>query len=1059
MLYKKNSQKTLSKELFKNPTCEYRGTPFWSWNCDLNEGLLDRQIDALKEMGFGGFHMHSRSGMSMPYLGETFMNRIKFCVEKAKKENMLAWLYDEDRWPSGAAGGLVTKDKALRNKYIVFHPADIIKTDLPREEATKTGGIYFAVSYDIVQDENGCLISATRMPRDGKAEGQAWYGYVTPYPDNQAWYNGQAYVDTMDDEAIQKFIDITYESYKNAVGDDFDGVVPAIFTDEPQLFSMGDPRPKTPFSKDHILLPWSRYMQENYTEMYGGDIFDILPEVIWNLPDGKFSWKRHRFYDFCAERFCTAFADQCGDWCRKNGIAFTGHVNAEQTLEYQTRSMAEAMRPYRGFQIPGTDQLCNDQELTTAKQCQSAVHQFGKEAMLCELYGVTNYTFDFRGHKYQGDWLAALGVTVRVPHLSWVSMQGEAKRDYPASISYQSPWYKEYKYIEDHYARLNTALTRGKPAVNVGVIHPLESYWLARGPISQSADLCNNLEEKFANITSWLIEGHYDYNFIAESLLSSQQNDNPKAVGSMEYSVIIVPDCITLRSTTLEYLEKFKANGGEVIFLGDCPAYIDAVESNAAASLYENSVVIPFDKPQIFKVLKNFATVEINNTSGINADRFLYNMRIDGADRWLFIANRYQYNTEKWHKNPYGGFANNESLAITVKGEFFPVEYNTLNGEIVPVRFEHKNGNTIIYKKLYSSDSLLLKLCADSSELPGATVENDAEAKLSFEEQMKKFMAENYAVSENMAVDSGYTIKSKVNYRRHEPNVLLLDYFEMALDGDNYDVSDEVLKAYGAIRQKAGWNFAIGEQPWVIPNEAPSHFVNVKTVINSEIDYANPVLALELANISEITWNGEKVTAKPDGWYVDESIGTVQLPPLKKGENELIVKTPLSPRTNVEAMYLLGDFNVRLEGSIATIVPVTREIAFGSITGQGMPFYGGNVDYNIEIDLDKPTAVQIHAFKYAGALLGVSVDGVRVGNIIFEPYNFNTHILSAGKHTITLTCFGNRNNTFGALHWCSDFRRWYGPDAWRKWGDEWSYEYNVAPTGILVSPWINLLKD
>ena len=115
MLYKKNVSKTLAKELFENPTSEYRGTPFWSWNCDLNEGLLQRQIDALKEMGFGGFHMHSRSGMSMPYLGETFMSRVKFCVEKAKKENMLAWLYDEDRWPSSAAGGLVTKDKALRN--------------------------------------------------------------------------------------------------------------------------------------------------------------------------------------------------------------------------------------------------------------------------------------------------------------------------------------------------------------------------------------------------------------------------------------------------------------------------------------------------------------------------------------------------------------------------------------------------------------------------------------------------------------------------------------------------------------------------------------------------------------------------------------------------------------------------------------------------------------------------------------------------------------------------------------------------------------------------------
>ena len=93
--------------------------------------------------------------------------------------------------------------------------------------------------------------------------------------------------------------------------------------------------------------------------------------------------------------------------------------------------------------------------------------------MTSELYGVTNWDFDFRGHKLQGDWQAALGVTVRVPHLTWTSMAGEAKRDYPASISYQSPWYKEYPLVENYFARVNTALTRGVPHVKLAVIHPV----------------------------------------------------------------------------------------------------------------------------------------------------------------------------------------------------------------------------------------------------------------------------------------------------------------------------------------------------------------------------------------------------------------------------------------------------------------------------------------------------------------------------------------------------------------------------------------------------------
>ena len=124
MLYKKNGETVLSDELFRNPTSEYRGTPFWAWNCKLEKGLLERQIGYFKEMGFGGFHMHSRTGMGTPYLSDEFMEMVRFCVEQAKKNDMLAWLYDEDRFPSGSAGGILTKDPKYRSRHMLFTQAD-----------------------------------------------------------------------------------------------------------------------------------------------------------------------------------------------------------------------------------------------------------------------------------------------------------------------------------------------------------------------------------------------------------------------------------------------------------------------------------------------------------------------------------------------------------------------------------------------------------------------------------------------------------------------------------------------------------------------------------------------------------------------------------------------------------------------------------------------------------------------------------------------------------------------------------------------------------------------
>ena len=92
MLYKENKGKGIDKDLFKNPGSEYRGTPFWSWNCKLSEDELLRQIEIFKEMGFGGYHIHSRVGMATPYLSKKFFSLVGSCNKKGKKEEVLSGL-------------------------------------------------------------------------------------------------------------------------------------------------------------------------------------------------------------------------------------------------------------------------------------------------------------------------------------------------------------------------------------------------------------------------------------------------------------------------------------------------------------------------------------------------------------------------------------------------------------------------------------------------------------------------------------------------------------------------------------------------------------------------------------------------------------------------------------------------------------------------------------------------------------------------------------------------------------------------------------------------------
>ena len=550
MLYPQK-QEPLTPERFKSPGSEYRGAPFWAWNTKLDKQELLWQIEQLKKMGYGGFHMHVRVGLATEYLGDEFMDCIRACVEKAESEDMLAWLYDEDRWPSGFAGGLVTKDRQFRQRFLVFS-----RDEMPEMQPLAI--------YDVSLNPDGTLAQYARIHPGDAVQGFALYVYEKIAEDNPR-YNNQAYLNTLDPESVRAFIDKTYTAYDRAVGDRFGKSVPAIFTDEPQFSRKGT----LSFAQDtsRVTLPWTDDLPDTFRAIYQADLLDHLPELLWDLPEGRISQVRYHFHDHVAERFAAAFADQCGAWCANHGLMLTGHMMEEPTLQSQTAALGEAMRSYRAFQLPGIDMLCDRREFTTAKQTQSAARQYGREGVMSELYGVTNWNFDFRGHKLAGDWQAALGVTVRVPHLSWVSMNGEAKRDYPATFNYQSPWYKEYPYIEDHFARVNTALTRGKARCRVGVIHPIESYWLHWGAKENTQAIRAQMDARFQSLTEWLLRGLIDFDFICESLLPGQcaadfAVGNGFPVGEMRYEVVVVPPVETLRTTTIQRLRRFSEAGG-----------------------------------------------------------------------------------------------------------------------------------------------------------------------------------------------------------------------------------------------------------------------------------------------------------------------------------------------------------------------------------------------------------------------------------------------------------------------------------------------------------------
>jgi hypothetical protein len=213
----------------------------------------------------------------------------------------------------------------------------------------------------------------------------------------------------------------------------------------------------------------------------------------------------------------------------------------------------------------------------------------------------------------------------------------------------------------------------------------------------------------------------------------------------------------------------------------------------------------------------------------------------------------------------------------------------------------------------------------------------------------------------------------------------------------------------------------------------------------------NVKLALEDADVANILFNGDPVEINVDGWFTDKAIHTLLLGDLQKGENIIEVTLPFGKRTNVEWAYLLGDFGVEALGQYVHIIAPRKELAFADITAQGLPFYGGNITYHIPLET-KGGALHFRSSQYKGVMQSVHLDNAPEQPAIYPPYTVKFQSVAPGKHTLNVTLYGHRRNSFGPVHLADLHHTWIGPNAWRTTGEQWCYDYMICEEGILTTP-------
>ena len=1024
-------------ELWQNPTAEWRGKPFWSWNGKLEKDELFRQIRVMKEMGFGGFFMHSRTGLVTEYLGDEWFDLINACADEADRLGMEAWLYDEDRWPSGSAGGIATKDPKYRMRYLRMRMTpseDFTWNDEAIATFTCSPAGFHGEGFQYHEGQRIAKADVESVPA-----GKTVLTFHIEVMDAGSFYNGSSYLDTMNPDATRHFIEVTHERYAERCGDRLGRSIKGVFTDEPHrgmvMSSFAD------HEHSSWVIPWTDRLCAEFEERFGYDLVERLPEIFLQPYGQQVSQVKWHYMEHIQTLFLENFMKPVQQWCRDHNLLLTGHLLHEDNLCCQAVPNGSMIRNYEHMDFPGVDVLTEgNTNFWIAKQLLSAARQLDKPWLLSELYGCTGWQMTFENHKSVGDWQALFGINVRCPHLSWYTMGGEAKRDYPASILHQSAWYPHYGYVEDYFSRIHVILRQGTPVCGLLVINPVESVWaqIRHGWVNHltgATTPIQELERAYANVFEWLSGVQMDFDYGDEDFLARMGSVETEAgapvlvVGKARYKAVLVAGVETIRSSTLDLLEQFSSAGGRLIFAGDPPTSVDAVPSDRAADLRDQALAVPFYQDAMTRACRKALPPEVEVLDpefGYNIPSVFAQVRDTDDGRFVLLMRTQR---ERWLRG----------TIVRLRGSGQIEEWYCRNGERRRIDATEADGWLEFTTDFGPSGEHLYKIVAEA--------DNALPVSIADEETQRETLDIDFA------------------YRLHEPNVCVLDRATYRMDDGEWSSPTEILRIDREIRHALELQVRGGTmlQPWFTQDRGKEILAKVALRFEFSIqDLPSEQAALILEQpdqYTSISINGMKLDpGSREGEWVDSCMHRIPIPAnaLKTGGNIVDLELDFHEGANLEALFVAGQFGVTVAGTEATLTTLPERLKPGCLTSQGFPFYGAGITYLIPANsISKPEAderVWLQLPKFEAACARVSAGESEPAMIAFEPHEADITDLLGGDDDIELELILSRRNTFGPLHQIPLRDAWYGPENWITEGAAFSDDWVLYPAGMLEAP-------
>ena len=985
------------KSLFADPPSEYRSAPLWDWNEHISEEGIDFQLKEFKKAGIGGVFVHPRPGLLTEYLSEDWFHLFDYTVQKGKELGMKVWIYDENSYPSGFAGGHVPAEMPDSYKHGAGLSMEIQET--LNVQLSDTIGVILKKT-----DAGFADITATATQEIGQKG--TYYIFRKTYPGKSQWYGGFTYVDLLYKGVTEKFLDVTMTKGYEKNSADFGKTLPGIFTDEPNL--------EAAMSKG-TMLRWTPDLWDAFQKRWGYDLKVNLPSLVEET--GNWKKVRHDYYELILELFVDRWAKPWSKYCDEKNLVWTGHY-WEHGWPEPTHGFDEAAF-YIWHQMPGVDMLGNKLDTLglggqfgndrAVRELLSAANQAGRRRTMSETYGGGGWEMNFETQKRLVDWEVVMGVNFVNQHLSYYSLNGVRKFDYPPSFSYHEPWWEHYKLMGDYLGRISMAMSSGEQINQTLVLQPNTSAWMYFSRKDKNPAI-NQIRDGFKNFVYRMEQQHLEYDLGSENVLKelASVDDEILRVGKRDYSLVVIPaEMENIDQSTLDLLQKYLDNGGKVLaFRKDIPML------NGEPSATVNELIIKSGENWVMaEKLTDVAALTLMKRdefamNDISKNGMTYHQRRMLNDgQILFVVNSHP--------------KKKALTEITAKGKYVS-KLDLADGKIYSYPTKSADGKVILSVDLEAAGSALFIVSDEKPTEPEyPTVSGVETAVESVGDVAVKRESDNIMMVNYLDLKTAKSDKKDLYFM----NALIGLFNENGVSmGNPWQHKIQYKKTYLELdaQFKADSGFEVRYHFNINPNLSAEAMKSIRAVV-------------ERPELWTVSINGKEVSKTEGSYWIDKSFPEFAVGQfLKPGKNTLTLKAPrMHVLAEVMPVYFIGDFLVKpakqgfeiADGNISTL---------GSWREAGLPFYSQKVAYSETFNVTIASGVnyKVKLNKWNGSITEVWVNGQSAGLIAWQPNKLDvTSLLKDGNNEITVKVVGSLKNTFG--YFFKEANKWiYGPHEW-----------------------------